>query len=468
MNSSTFLGKEKMSKLIVKFSIPCILSLLVSALYNIVDQIFIGNSSVGTLGNTATTIVFPLTVIALAFGLVLGDGAAAYMSILLGKGENDKLPKVVGTSITISLVCSLLFYAVCFPLLDNILDFFGAKTPESLALAHEYGFIIVIGFPFYILTSTLNSIIRADNSPQVAMISLVAGALFNIVFDALMILVWNMGLFGAALATILGQVVSFVISSLYLFKTKTFKLTLKSFIPDFKKLGSVLKLGLSSFLTQISIVIISVVSMNTLARYGRDSKYGVNDPQAIVGVVMKVFTIVINIVVGIAAGAQPVIGYNYGAKKYDRVKQGYFIVLISSTIVALIATILFQTIPTQIVGLFGAKTTNPETYFEFGEKTVRIYLMLIIFTCIQKVSSIFLQSISSPVKATVLSLVRDVITFVPLTICLPMGMGIEGVLWAAPISDTIALVITFILVFLEFKKLDKNKNFASESSYNLA
>ena len=468
MNSSTFLGKEKMSKLIVKFSIPCILSLLVSALYNIVDQIFIGNSSVGTLGNTATTIVFPLTVIALAFGLVLGDGAAAYMSILLGKGENDKLPKVVGTSITISLVCSLLFYVVCFPLLDNILDFFGAKTPESLALAHEYGFIIVIGFPFYILTSTLNSIIRADNSPQVAMISLVAGALFNIVFDALMILVWNMGLFGAALATILGQVVSFVISSLYLFKTKTFKLTLKSFIPDFKKLGSVLKLGLSSFLTQISIVIISVVSMNTLARYGRDSKYGVNDPQAIVGVVMKVFTIVINIVVGIAAGAQPVIGYNYGAKKYDRVKQGYFIVLISSTIVALIATILFQTIPTQIVGLFGAKTTNPETYFEFGEKTVRIYLMFIIFTCIQKVSSIFLQSISSPVKATVLSLVRDVITFVPLTICLPMGMGIEGVLWAAPISDTIALVITFILVFLEFKKLDKKKNFASESSYNLA
>lgn len=468
MNSSTFLGTEKMSKLIVKFSIPCILSLLVSALYNIVDQIFIGNSSVGTLGNTATTIVFPLTVIALAFGLVLGDGAAAYMSILLGKGEKDKLPKVVGTSIIISLVCSLLFYAVCFPLLDNILDFFGAKTPESLALAHEYGFIIVIGFPFYILTSTLNSIIRADNSPQVAMFSLVAGALFNIAFDALMVIVWNMGLFGAALATILGQVLSFVISSLYLFKTKTFKLTLKSFIPDFKELGTVLKLGLSSFLTQISIVIISVVSMNTLARYGRDSKYGVNDPQAIVGVVMKVFTIVINIVVGIAAGAQPVIGYNYGAKKYDRVKQGYFIVLISSTIVALIATILFQTIPTQIVGMFGAKTTNPETYFEFGEKTVRIYLMLIIFTCIQKVSSIFLQSISSPVKATVLSLVRDVITFVPLTICLPMGMGIEGVLWAAPISDMIALIITFILVFLEFKKLDKNKNFASEPSYNLA
>ncbi len=468
MNSSKFLETEKMSKLIIKFSVPCILSLLVSALYNIVDQIFIGNSSVGALGNTATTIVFPLTVIALAFGLVLGDGAAAYMSILLGKGEREKISKVVGTSIVVSLVCSLLFYAVCFPLLDNILDFFGAKTAESLSLAHEYGFIIVIGFPFYILTSTLNSIIRADNSPQIAMVSLVAGALFNVVFDALMVLAWDMGLYGAALATILGQVVSFVISSLYLFKTKTFKLSLKSFIPDLKELGNVLKLGLSSFLTQISIVIISVVSMNILAQYGKNSKYGVNDPQAIVGVVMKVFTIVINIVVGIAAGAQPVIGYNYGAKKYDRVKQGYFIVLISSIAVALIATILFQTIPTQIVGMFGANTSNPETYFEFGEKTVRIYLMLIVFTCIQKVSSIFLQSISSPVKATVLSLIRDVIVFVPLTILLPIGLGIEGVLWAAPISDAIALVFTCILVFLELRKLEKNNSFANKYSYNVA
>lgn len=468
MNSSKFLETEKMSKLIIKFSVPCILSLLVSALYNIVDQIFIGNSSVGALGNTATTIVFPLTVIALAFGLILGDGAAAYMSILLGKGEREKISKVVGTSIVVSLVCSLLFYAVCFPLLDNILDFFGAKTAESLSLAHEYGFIIVIGFPFYILTSTLNSIIRADNSPQIAMVSLVAGALFNVVFDAVMVVAWNMGLYGAALATILGQVVSFVISSLYLLKTKTFKLSLKSFIPDLKELGNVLKLGLSSFLTQISIVIISVVSMNILAQYGKNSKYGVNDPQAIVGVVMKVFTIVINIVVGIAAGAQPVIGYNYGAKKYDRVKQGYFIVLISSIAVALIATILFQTIPTQIVGMFGANTSNPETYFEFGEKTVRIYLMLIVFTCIQKVSSIFLQSISSPVKATVLSLIRDVIVFVPLTILLPIGFGIEGVLWAAPISDAIALVFTCILVFLELRKLEKNDSFVNEYSYNVA
>ncbi len=195
--------------------------------------------------------------------------------------------------------------------------------------------------------------------------------------------------------------------------------------------------------------------MNTLAKYGKDSKYGINDPQAIVGVVMKVFTIVINIAVGIAAGAQPVIGYNYGAKLYTRVKKGYYIIIVSTAIVGLIATILFQSIPKQIISIFGANTSNPDLYYEFGVKTVRIYLMLIVITCLQKVSSIFLQSISSPFKSTMLSLTRDVICFVPLTICLPMALGIEGVLWAAPISDGISIMLTVIFILLEFKKMDK-------------
>lgn len=455
MKSENYLKEEKIGKLILKFSIPCILSLLVSALYNIVDQIFIGNSNEGALGNTATTIVFPLTVIALAFALMLGDGAAAYMSLCLGKGEKEKISKTVGLSILLSFIISIIFYAICFPLLDQILSLFGAKTAESLTKAHEYGFIIIIGFPFYIMMNTMNSIIRADGSPKIAMASMLAGALTNVVLDGVMILVLNWGLKGAALATIIGQIVSFIISFAYLFKTKTFKLHIKDFIIDWKCLLEVLKLGFSSFLTQISIVIISVVSMNSLAKYGANSKYGINDPQAIVGVVMKVFTIVINIAVGIAAGAQPVIGYNYGAKEYKRVKKGYYIILISTTIVGLIATILFQSIPRQIVGLFGANTANKDLYYEFGELTTRIYLMLIVFTCIQKVSSIFLQSISSPIKSTLLSLTRDVICFVPLTICLPMALGIEGVLWAAPISDGISMILTVIFIIIEFKKMDK-------------
>lgn len=461
MNSENYLGEEKLGKLIFKFSVPCILSLLISALYNIVDQIFIGNSSVGALGNTATSIVFPLTTIALAFGLMLGDGAAAFMSLCLGKGEKDKIRKTVGTTILFSFIVSMLFYAICFPLLNQILSLFGAKTSESLEKAYEYGFIIVIGFPFYIMMSTMNSIIRADGAPKVAMISMVVGAVTNIILDAVMILALDMGLTGAALATIIGQILSFIISTIYFFRSKTLKLTIKDFIPDWSCFFETLKLGFSSFLTQISIVIISVVSMNTLAKYGKDSKYGINDPQAIVGVVMKVFTIVINIAVGIASGAQPIIGYNYGAKLYKRVKKGYYIIVVSIAVVGLIATILFQSIPKQIVSMFGANTSNPDLYYEFGVKTVRIYLMLIAITCLQKGSAIFLQSISAPLKATMLSLTRDVICFVPLTICLPMALGIEGVLWAAPISDGISIILTIIFILLEFKKMDKleiNKN----------
>ncbi len=450
-----YLGEAPLGKLILKFAIPSVLSLLISALYNIVDQIFIGNSSVGALGNTATSIVFPLTVIALAFGLMLGDGAAAYMSLALGKGEKEKIHKIVGISLLFSLIVSVIFYAICFPLLDQILALFGAKTEESLAKAHEYGLIIVIGFPFYIMMSTMNSIIRADGSPKIAMISMVAGAVTNIVLDAIMILALDMGLTGAALATIIGQIISFAISFIYFFKSKTFRLKLNSFKPDWNNLLEILKLGFSSFLTQISIVIISVVSMNTLAQYGKDSKYGINDPQAIVGVVMKVFTIVINIAVGIAAGAQPIIGYNYGARKFDRVKKGYWIILASTAIVGVIATIIFQSIPRQIVGMFGANTTNKDLYFEFGEKTIRIYLMFILFTCMQKATAIFLQSISSPIKSTLLSLTRDVICFVPLTICLPMALGIEGVLWAAPIADAVSMILAVIFIVLEFKKMNK-------------
>lgn len=455
MNSENVLGEEKLGKLIFKFSIPCVLSLLISALYNIVDQIFIGNSSVGALGNTATTIVFPLTVIALAFALMLGDGAAAYMSLCLGRGEKEKISKVVGTSLLLSFIVSMLFYAICFPLLDSILSFFGAKTAESLEKAHEYGFIIVIGFPFYIMMSTMNSIIRADGSPKIAMISMVLGAVTNIVLDAVMILALDWGLFGAALATIIGQAVSFVVSFIYFFKSKTFRLKLQDFKPDFSCVLEMAKLGFSSFLTQISIVIISIVSMNMLAKYGSESKYGINDPQAIVGVVMKIFTIVINIVVGIASGAQPVIGYNYGAKLYKRVKKGYLIILVSTIVVSVIATILFQTIPRQIISIFGSNTSSPENYFEFGEKTVRIYLMLILFTCVEKVTAIFLQSISSPLKASILSVTRDVICFVTFTVTLPLAMGIDGVLWAAPLSDVVGIILTVIFILIEMKKTNK-------------
>lgn len=457
MNSSNYLEKEKVWKLLIKFSVPCIMSLLISALYNIVDQIFIGNSSVGAIGNTATTIVFPLTVVALAVALMLGDGAAAYISLCQGRNEKDKISASCGSVISLSLILSVCFLAVCFPLLDNILYFFGAKTTESLLAAREYGFIILIGVPFYIIMNMLNSVIRADGSPKISMISMVTGAVINIILDAVFILALDMGLTGAALATIIGQIASFVISVVYMFRTKTFKLKLGDLKIRANGLLKSLKLGLSSFLTQISIVIISVVSMNQLATYGMDSKYGVNDPQAIVGIVMKVFSIVINIAVGIAAGAQPIVGYNYGAGRIDRVKQTYKLIIISNLIIGAAATVLLQTMPAQIIGIFGENSANPEAYREFGILTVRIYLSLIIFTMLQKVTSIFLQSMGCPVRATILSVVRDIVAFVPFTLILPLRLGIIGILWAAPAADTVSMILTVILTVMLMKKLNSRK-----------
>lgn len=451
-----YLIKEKPSKLLIKFAIPCILSLLISALYNIVDQIFIGNSSEGSLGNTATSIVFPLTCIALAFGLMLGDGAASYMSLCLGRKDDKKISNIVGTVISVGIIISALFLLISFPLLSNILSFFGAKTPESLDKSYQYGFVILIGVPFYILMNAINSIIRADGSPKVAMISMVTGAIINVILDAIFILALNMGVFGAALATIIGQIASFLISIFYLaFMTKTFKLKLKDFKISISSLLNVSKLGVSSFLTQIAIVIISVVSMNMLAVYGAQSKYGINDPQAIIGVVMKVFTIVVNIAVGIAAGAQPIVGYNYGAGQIKRVKELLKLVLSSTFVVGVIATILFELIPGQILSIFGSNSSNPENYLEFGILAMRIYLGGIIFTLIQKVTSIFLQAIDRPIKATLLSLIRDVVAMVIFTTTLPLGMGIMGVLWAAPISDVFGIIFSVIFLVIEIRKLNK-------------
>jgi len=463
-NNSNYLLEEKTGKLLIKFAIPCILSLLISALYNIVDQIFIGNSSVGAIGNTATTIVFPLTCIALAFALMLGDGCASYMSLQAGQGNSKQAHKAVGTTIFVGIIISAIFLLISFPCLSSILSFFGAKTDEALKYSIEYGKIILIGVPFYILMNAICSIIRADGSPKVSMISLVLGAVINVILDAIFILGLDMGLTGAALATIIGQIASFIVSLVYLIKPKTFKLELSSFKIDFKALSHIAKLGFSSFLTQISIVIVSIVSMNLLAKYGLESKYGAEDPQAIFGIVMKIFTIAVNISVGIAAGAQPIIGYNYGAKKFGRVKELLRHILISNLIIGIIFTILFETIPGPIIKLFGSNSKNPDLYIEFGIETIRIYLAFIIFTLIEKVVAIYLQAVGSPVKATILSLLRDVIILIPSMCILPISMGIKGILYSSWITDIVSIIVTVVFVILESKKLNQLEQEAKEAT----
>lgn len=458
-NGNNFLGTEKIPKLMLKFSIPCVLSLLVSALYNIVDQIFIGQSELNVLGNAATGVVFPIFIIAQAFAWWFGDGCAAYLNICQGKKNSQNAHKAIGTGIVFTVLVSFIIMAVFYPLKTQILRLFGASD-NSIGYAIEYFNIILAFFPIFMAMNMMNAVIRADGSPAWSMASMLSGAIVNIILDAVFIIVLKWGMAGAAWATVIGQTVSFVISLVYFFRTKTFKLTIKSFIPNMKEFGNAVLLGLSSFVTQMTIVIISLICNIMLAKYGAESKYGADIPIAIIAIESKVFTVVINLVVGIVLGCQPIFGYNVGAKNHDRVKKLYLSILLCTIIIGLIFTLIFEIAPKAVVGIFGEPTDpkiNPEYYWEFGIKTFRIFLMLVMFTCTIKMTSIFFQAVGKPVLATIASLIRDIVCFIPLICVLPRFFGIEGILWAAPIADVLAMIVAAILTIDYFKTLNKNK-----------
>ena len=452
-----FLGTEKVGKLLKMFSIPCVLSLIIQALYNLVDQIFIGNSNLGQLGNTATGIVYPLTVIALALGLFIGDGSAACISINQGRSQTKDTHKTIGTGITIGLIVSAVLVAFSFIFRKGILVGFGAKEASVLQYSMEYSTWIIIGFPLFLLACVLNPIIRADGSPKFAMLSMALGAVTNIALDPLFIYAFKMGMNGAALATFIGQLVTFVLSAIYFFKSKNFKLSLKSFIPDFKLLWLSLKLGISSFLTQISIVIISIVTNNILNVYlpGDTSAIG------LLTIAFKVFGIVVSIAVGIASGGQPILGYNYGAKKYDRVKQAFKYIMLTTFIVGVVATILFEACPQYILAIFGYSQVP-----EFGMLILRIYLGFILLTCLTKVASILFQAVGCPIKSTLIAMLRDLIFLVPLTILLPLTTKtIYPFYWAAPISDFLTTIVAGGLLIDLFKQMSKEQTPQTESNF---
>lgn len=452
--NSQFLGTEKISKLMLKFSVPCVLSLLVSALYNIVDQIFIGNSELSALGNAATGVVFPIFIIAQAFAWCFGDGCAAYLNICQGKKDMQSAHKAIGTGIVITLFASIVLMIIFFPLKSQLLTLFGASE-NSIGMAVEYFNIILAFFPVYMLSNMMNAVIRADGSPAWSMASMLLGAVINIILDPVMIFGFHWGMSGAALATVIGQLVSFIISLLYFFRTRTFKLTKNSYVPDFKVFSSALKLGASSFITQMTIVIISLVCNIMLAKYGALSQYGADIPIAIIGIESKVFTVIINLVVGIVLGCQPIIGYNIGAKNYGRVKQLYKLILMCTLVIGIASTLLFELAPQAVVGIFGTPTNipNPEDYWIFAEKTFRIFLSLVTFTCTIKMTSIFFQAVGKPAQAVLSSMIRDIICFIPLILILPRFFGIEGILFAAPIADFIAMIVATVLTIVFLKSL---------------
>ena len=452
MESNKALGSEKIGKLIRKFAIPCIISLLISALYNIVDQIFIGNSRLGFLGNAATSVVFPITIISFAFAWCFGDGAVALMSIRQGQKDDKGVAKIIGNALLVNVVTSIVFIVLCFIFMNPLLKLFGASE-TSLPLAQDYFRIILYASTASMMGGVLSNIIRADGSPAFSMVVTVLGAVINIILDPIFIFGLDWGIEGAAVATIIGQIASFALGCYYVFfRARTFKLMLEDFKLDLKVILQFTKLGISTFITQMSIVATSLVGNMMLAKWGAQSAYGADIPIAVMGIAMKVFTIVINIVVGLLVGAQPILGFNYGAGKYDRVKETFRIAMIGTVAVGVVATVVFECFPDLVINIFGVQNG---LYMEFARKMFRIFLMLVTFTLSIKAISIFFQAVGEPKKATASSLIRDIVCFVPLCLILPNFFGIDGILYAAPVADVVGMAVAGTLAVRFYRGLDR-------------
>ena len=450
--TENILGTEKIGKLIRKFSIPCIISMLVNSLYNIVDQIYIGQG-VGYLGNGATNIVFPIVMISLAFSLMLGDGSSAYLSLKLGEKKKKDAELGIGNGIMLSVIVSIIFCAITLAFLPQLLNLFGC-TANLKDYAIAYGRIIAIGLPFSMIGTTLNSIIRADGSPKYSMMSMVSGAILNTILDPVFIFVFNKGVEGAAMSTLVSQVLTFALNIVYIRKFKSIKLTKESLKLKANVCKKIATLGISSFITEMSIVCVMTAENNLLGKYGAESKFGAEIPITVLGIVMKISQILNSIVIGIAAGSQPIFGYNYGAQKYDRVKKTLKIVMGLSVIISAVAFILFQTIPDKLILIFGS---GDENYIEFACLAFRTYLLLCIFDGIQISSGIFFQAIGKSVRSAALSLSRQIVILIPFMIILSHFFGIMGVLAAGPVADALAFILAAFFLIKEIRNL-KNGN----------
>ncbi len=442
------LAVKPIGNLVAKFAIPSVISLTVTALYNIVDQIFIGNK-IGYLGNGATNVVFPITALAHGLAMLLGCGCAAYMNLNMGKGKNKEADKGVGNTIVSLILLAVILPLLCEVFISPLLNIFGATTANKL-LAIEYGRIIIAGFPFVIMYSGLNQIIRSDGNPKMAMFSMLSGAIINVGLDAWFMYGLEWGIKGAAWATILGQAISFIISLICIFKLKNVHLTKDCFKMKGSVIGRVCAIGVSSFITQAEIVILTIVMNNVLVKYGAQSAYGEDIPMTAMGIAMKVNSVLTNIIAGIAIGGQPIISFNYGAKKYDRVKKTYKTCVIAAVIVSAIAFLGFQFIPEHISGIFG---NEGELYTTFACKAFRIYLMFVILVAVVNVSGVFIQSIGKPVKSCILTLVRQVICQCPAILIFAALGGVEAALWAGPAADGVAFIIAVVFMIYEFKQI---------------
>lgn len=457
-----YLEQEKLSRLMKKYAVPCMISLLVAALYNIVDQIFIANASyLGSYGNAANTVVFPLTVIALAIAVMIGDGCCAFVSLSLGRKKPEDAHRSIGNAVVLSVAGGIVLCAVYLLFSDQILCFFGGTVnEETFRYSKEYFFYISLGIPFYMFGQAMNPVIRSDGSPGFAMVSTLAGAVVNMILDPVFIFVFRWGMMGAAVATVAGQVLTAILAVWYLRHTKAVKLTKESFLLRKQIISRSLSLGICSFLSQISLVAAMAAINNMIRKYGAlDPIFGQEQyaqiPMAVVGIVMKFFQIVISIVVGMAAGCIPIVGFNMGAERRDRVKKLFAMLLGAETLVGIVSLIIVEGLPRQLIAIFGAAGESVY-YTEFAVRAFRVYLCMIVLACINKAAFIFLQAMGKAFASTVLSMIREVVFGVGLALLLPLFFGLDGVLYSMPAADILTFLASAVVIGSTWHFLSRN------------
>lgn len=458
-NNQSYLVTEKVSKLMGKYAVPCIISLLVGALYNIVDQIYIANADyLGSYGNAANTVVFPLTVIALGIAVMIGDGCCAFVSQSLGANRKEDAHKSVGNAVLLCVVSSIVLTAIYLIFDEQILTAFGGRVnTETFAYSKEYFFWIALGIPFYIFGQAMNPIIRSDGSPQFAMFAVLAGAVTNIILDYIFIYPMKMGMAGAAIATVIGQILTAFLSLWYICHMKSVKLSKSSFGFFGGLMKKFLSLGLTSFLAQISLVISMAAVQNMCTKYGAmDEIFGQTEyaqiPLAVLGIVMKFFQIAISISIGLAAGCIPVVGYNIGAKRKDRAKKLFSHLLIAEAAIGLAATVIVECFPQQLINIFGAG--NESIYYtEFAIKSFRIYLCMMVLAMVNKGTFIYLQALGKAFASTAVSMTREIIFGVFLPIIMPIFFGLDGILYSFPAADVLTFVIAIFFIRQTYREL---------------
>mgnify|MGYP003280173386 FL=1 len=442
------LGYEKISTLLKGFAIPSVIAMLVSSLYNIVDQIFIGQG-VGYLGNAATNVAYPLTTICLAIALLIGIGSASRFSLYLGGGMKDKAAKVVGNGVCMMFAFGILYTVLVEIFLVPMLTAFGA-TADVMPYAISYTRITAVGMPLLIVTNAMSNLARADGSPKYSMTCMLVGAILNTILDPIFIFVFDMGVAGAAIATVIGQFFSFLMALRYIWHFKNVELERSHFRLSLEESLSTASLGMSNSLNQVAITLVQIVLNNSLTYYGAQSAYGMEIPLAACGIVMKTNAILLSIIIGISQGSQPIIGFNYGAAQYDRVRKTYKLAVQCDLVISAIGFCLFQFFPRQILSLFGSGNA---LYYEFATRFMRIFLFMIIVNGIQIISSNFFAAIGKPVKGLLLSMTRQVIFLIPLILILPLFLGIEGIVFAGPVADFAAFLVTATFIAREMKMM---------------